>query len=548
VVILDYNGEFILRVPRGEANVHALRTEEGWNYSRTASTNGEAILFTKEPYLAVGHWDYGTPAAKAVLAAIRRELEASWAPTTSFQAKVPYGEKLAPFQNADVEYALRRQNALIADAPGLGKSPTAMAIDNEIGAEYTTIICPASIRLQWAQVVRRWTTRPFPYYTYPILKGEKGVHPAAHFTIVSYDLARTEPIGRALSKIRTDHLIVDEAHYAKENTSQRARAIFGGGEDRKFDPIVANASRTTLLTGTPLPNRPREAYTITRGICFDAIDFMSEDHFKERFNPSVTREVMRRDGTRAMIVDERSGRHGELQARMRANFMARHEKRGPNGVGHQLGIMDLPKINVVHVEESAAVRKALEAEELLGLDPDNWEASINEPSVFGAIATARRLMAEAIAPFAASYVVDIMEGGEDKLFVAAHHISVLDLLQTKLLKYGLRRIDGSTSAAAKESRKQEFIDDPSVRVLLVNTQSGGTGLDGVQLVCSHGVAVEPDWVMGTNQQLIDRLDRGGQTDHVQFDFLLVPGSLGEKILAKAIGKGQTVFKALDRRF
>ena len=549
---LDYNSAnqtFILRVERsGPVDAYAIQRDEGFNFSRPASTQGVAVLFTREPYAAVAFWDYATNDAKRVLEQLHKQIVASAAPETSFRAKVPYDKELAPFQNATAEYLLNREHGADCDEPGLGKSPTAMAIGNEIGAVHTTIICPASIRLQWARVAAAWTTLPWPYYVYPIMKGDRGVHPSANYTIVSYDLARTEQIGRALSQIRTDHLIIDEAHYLKEARTQRSRAIFGGGEDRKFDPIAKNAARVTCLTGTPLPNRPREAYVMARGLCFDAIDWLSEDSFRERFNPSASKQVEKKDGTKVMVVDERSGRHGELQSRLRANFMARHEKRGPRGVGHQLGLMDIPVVNIVHVDETAAVKAALQTESLLNLDPENWDAMVTDPDAMGAIATARRLMGEATAPFALEYIITLLEGGEDKLFVVAYHKNVMDFLHQKLEKYGLRRIDGATGAGAKERLKDEFIADPSIRVFLANMLTGGTGLDGLQAVCSHEVVCEPEWVMGNNQQVIDRLDRGGQANHVQADFIVAPGSLCEKVLAKAIQKGQTTFKALDRRF
>lgn len=550
---LDYNANnpggatFILRVPRGEADAYAIQREEGFNFSRTASTLDVAVLFTREPYAALAYFRYGTREAKAVLEPLWREVEASWAKESQAHIRVPEDQELAPFQKAGVEYAMRREHALIGDAPGLGKTPMAIALANEIGAEHVTVLCPASIRLQWAAKVQEWSTMRRPFYTYPIMKGENGVHPAANWTIVSYDLARTPAIGRALSRIPKNLLILDEAHYLKEATSQRARAVLGGGDNRDFEPIKDTAERVLALTGTPLPNRPREAYTLTRGLCFDAIDWMSEDRFRERFNPSQTKEIIKKDGTKVRVVDERTGRHSELQMRMRANFMVRREKHGEHGVGNQLGQMHIPVLNVVHVDETAAVRKVLQAESLLKIDVDNWEASLNDPDALGAIATLRRMMGEATAPFALDYIKTLLDGGEPKLFVVCYHTSVIEYLQQKLAHYGVRMIHGATTSAKRERAKAEFIADPKVRVFLANLITGGTGLDGLQQVCSHGVLAEPDWVHGNNQQVIDRLDRGGQRDHVQFDFLLVPGSLCEKVLAKAITKGQTVHKALDRR-
>jgi SNF2 family DNA or RNA helicase len=58
------------------------------------------------------------------------------------------------------------------------------------------------------------------------------------------------------------------------------------------------------------------------------------------------------------------------------------------------------------------------------------------------------------------------------------------------------------------------------------------------------VLVEPSWTPGENQQAVDRLDRGGQTGHVQADFLVAPGSILEKILVKALEKASTIFKTI----
>jgi superfamily II DNA or RNA helicase len=61
----------------------------------------------------------------------------------------------------------------------------------------------------------------WPYIVYPILKSSRGVHPTAEWTIVSYDLARTEAIGRALAAGTYDLIILDEAHMLKTVDSLR---------------------------------------------------------------------------------------------------------------------------------------------------------------------------------------------------------------------------------------------------------------------------------------------------------------------------------------
>lgn len=546
---LDYNaakGTFILYVPRGVADPRTLMLEHGLDYSISASTGDRAVLFTREPYCAVAFHEYATPAAQAELLSLHVEIASSWQKESKGHIKVPADEQLAPFQIAGVEYALRRNNTLFGDVPGLGKSPEAMAVCNEVNAKRVLIICPANIRLQWVKVIRRWTTMPWPYIIYPILHGRHGVHPTANFTIVSYDLARTAAIGKALAKGTYDVMIIDELHYAKEVSAARTRAIFGGGAEPKFEALANRCGMILGLTGTPLPNRPREAYTAARGLCWDSIDFMSEDKFRERFNPSMMIEREDKEtGKIKRIVDERSGRHGELQSRLRANFMVRREKHGPDGVGYQLGMLNLPSYSIIHVEETGAVKAAQKAESLLDIDPEDLDGA--DIAALGSIATVRRMMGIAIAPLAAEYVEMCLNGGEEKLVVFAHHIQVLDILEKQLQSWGCVRIDGSLSSHQKQARVDDFVADPKKHIILGNMQSMGTGTDGLQAVSYHAIFAEADWVAGVNQQAVDRLDRGGQQEIVQADFLVAPNSFSERVLAGALRKNQTTNKALDRR-
>jgi len=301
------------------------------------------------------------------------------------------------------------------------------------------------------------------------------------------------------------------------------------------DPLADRAARVLALTGTPLPNRPREAYTLARHLCWEAIDFLSEQKFNERFNP------MRQNTTTTgkLWVDERVGRASELQNRLRGNFMARHAKR------EVMTQLKMPVFDLIQVEETKAVKAALAAERLLDIDPETFAGA--DADVLGHIAAARRMMGVAMAPQVADYLDMLIRGAEDKLVVFAWHIEVLDILCAKLGKYGIVRVDGRDSAVAKDRKVRSFIQDPTKHLLLGNVLSLGTGTDGLQDVANHALLAEADWVHGNNVQCFDRLDRGGQREQVQGDIFVAPGSIAEKVLASALRKAQITHRALDRR-
>lgn len=564
---LDYKpqtGAFVLTVPRADAadarRIDVLMREHGLNFSLAASTPDSAVLFTKEPYAAVAFAGDATDRAKARLASILPAIEASWRNTSEAHIRCPMDKELWPFQRASVEYALSRTHTLVGDQPGLGKTPIAICYANEISARRVLVLCPANIRLQWVHRIRAWSTMRWPYLVYPILHGRHGVHPSAHWTVVSYDLARTEAIGKALAKGTYDLIILDEAHYLKTIDSGRTHAVFGDhtgsyrqavrddsgqitGYRELFKALSSRAGAVMALTGTPLPNRPREAYTLARALCFDSIDWMSEETFKQRFNPSLRMEGTRNDGTKYFYNREEVGRSGELQARMRANFMVRHLITDPE-IKRQIKYSGVPRYDLMQVEQTKLVKEALQAEGLLGIDPDKFDASIE---VNGQWAIVRHMLGVAIAPQVAEYAAMCLDGGEEKLIIGAWHVDVLNILEERLAKFNCLRIDGSTSAKQRELRVKAFVEDPRCRILVGNMLAMGVGVDDLQRVCQHALIAEPDPVPGMNEQFVGRLDRIGQEGTVQADLFVAPGSLLERILGKALHKRQNTDKALDRR-
>ncbi len=530
---------FVLRVPRTNTPlVRELVQSHGWDMSLPRSTVDTALMFTTDAYAAAAFTEIATAEAREQLAPIAREVAKSWATESKANIASPAGTQLWPFQKAGVEFCMQRSHSLIGDSPGLGKTAQAICVANEMKAKRILVICPAAIRLQWIAKIREWTTLPWPYVLHPILKAGHGVHPNAHYTVVSYELASTAAIGAALADRTYDLLILDEAHYLKTIDTRRTRAIFGGGKDRKFEPLASRAGAVVALTGTPLPNRPREAYTLARGLCHEAIDFMSEQGFKDRYNPSMQ---ITHNG-KIVANREESGRSFELQNRLRAHFMVRREKHGERGVMKQLV---LPVYDIVQLEKTGPVKLALEAESMLHLDPETLSGA--DAKILGHVAEVRRLMGVALAPQVADYADMLIDGGEEKLVIFGWHTEVLDILQQKLAKHGVVRIDGSTSARRRQENVAAFQHNPRIKVIIGNMLAMGVGVDGLQHCCSHVLLAEPDWVPGNNVQAIDRLDRGGQKRQVQADIFVAPGSFAERILASALRKMQTIHKSLDAR-
>src|SRR3990167_1457108 len=358
---LDYSskdGLYTLAVEGDNAERSRLCLDYGLDWSLPTG-----LLYTSQPYAAVSFSDFATPAAMEKLSWIANEIAASRAIESQRHFDIPQavrdqGMDIWGFQKCDLEYMLRREHSLDADEPGLGKTQTAIVYANEIQAQRVLVVCPAQLRYQWIRRIRGtamepgWSTMGETYpvqdkTAYAITSSKNGVHLTAAWTVVSYELAKSPGILEALRKGSYDLLILDEAHYLKSIGAKRSRAIMGGGQDAQYAEALAERSRRVVsLTGTPLPNRPREIYPLLRNFCPDAIDYMSQDRFEGRFNPIVLRDVKKKDGTWVKIKDEKSGRHPELQNRLRANYMTRHLKR------EVMTQLKYPVYDLVRVEET----------------------------------------------------------------------------------------------------------------------------------------------------------------------------------------------------
>jgi SWI/SNF-related matrix-associated actin-dependent regulator 1 of chromatin subfamily A len=544
----DSTGAFLLYTNDTKAAVAAGLTLS----NNIRGPKGEKVYFTANqqhqpefnPYAALEFFDQADDVARAKLMPLMKDYQSSWADNSSLDIPVPdgtnprTGEPFAymDYQRAGIEYCLGRDHSIIGDEPGLGKTIQAIGIANATDARKVLFVCPASIRLNIRREIHSWSTLR-RVSSYPIMKGSDGVSPHANYTIVSYDLLRNKGIHAALRSQEWDLGIFDEGHYLKTPEAQRTRAIFGGGLPAKApgeysffeNGLDRNIKRMVAMTGTPLPNRPREAYTLARGLNWESIDYSSQDAFASRFNPP--KEIGQK---------EIKGRLPELNARLRTNLLVRRHK------ADVLPQLPDKRYEMTYIEPNGAIRDVLAREALIDFDP--MDLYNDDFTIEGTpISTLRREMGEAMVPRVVEYInymLDVVE--HPKLIVYTHHRTVAAELMDMLSKYQPVIHQGGISTKAKETAKFDFINNPGVR-LFIGQLDTMEGVDGLQHVCGDVVFAEPAWTPGRNEQCVDRAHRIGQHDNVVAHFLLVEGSFNEKVLNVVLDKAGDIHESLDRR-
>lgn len=146
-------------------------------------------------------------------------------------------------------------SGLLAMEQGTGKSLTALIsvlFNPEI--KRILIICPASIKLNWANEVHNFT-----YEKAFVLKHNKNPYPMedCKFIITNYEYFNSKTFKEKKDIIpygldKVDTLVLDESHRVANGTSNTSRNI-----KKSFRK---NVVRTFLLSGTPIKNRLPELY------------------------------------------------------------------------------------------------------------------------------------------------------------------------------------------------------------------------------------------------------------------------------------------------
>ncbi|GEM_PF-573219 len=433
----------------------------------------------------------------------RESVELSRAHDAEIDVPVPEGLALLPFQRAGVAYALRRKATLIGDEMGLGKTPQSIGVANATGARSILVICPLSVKVNWEREIGRWSTAD------PALSvGHATARewPETDVVICHYDvLSRHEDDLRAR---RWDLIVLDEAHYLKNPKAQRTRAVFG----RKDLPAL-DAECKLVLTGTPVPNRPVELYPVLRWL---------DPNVAGTWHRYVTRYCAGKQTRWGWDVSGASNL-GELQEKLRSTVMVRRRKADvltelppkrrqvvpldPADVSGGLRAIDAERR---HMAAAAAAREGAQIEVELAKasdDPAVYRAAVAklreaQAAEFSAMSRLRHDTAVVKAPAVAEHVASLLESGEPKVAVWAHHHDVVAILRERLAEYGAVVVTGETPQSERQAAVDAFQAPDGPRVFIGSITAAGTGI--TLTAAQTAVFAELDWVPGNVSQAEDR--------------------------------------------
>jgi len=423
---------------------------------------------------------------------------------------VPAGLSYLPYQKAGIAYAIKRSSTLIGDEMGLGKTIQAIGVINATAPKTVLVVCPASLKINWKNEMTKWLVADRDIQ---IVNGGGEQIPAnPDVIIINYDVLSKHK--DAINARTWDLVIMDEAHYIKNNTAARTKVAVG-----------IKANRKVVLTGTPITNRPIELQPIAGYL--DPATFGNYFKFGVRYAGAHQINI----GRKTVWDFNGSSNLDELQRVLRQSFMIRRKK---DEVLKELPEKVRQIIVLPNSDYSDQIKKEFETL------ADAVDETSSEDIEFEQMSGVRHETALAKVNDVVTHVAAI----DHQVVVMAHHKDVVDGIKAGLEAAGksVVTLTGDCNQAHRQNSVETF-QAGNADVFIGTIGAAGVGITLTS--ASHVVFAELDWVPGNMSQAEDRCHRIGQDSSVLVQHLVVDGSIDARLAQVLVGKQRVLDKALD---
>lgn len=398
-------------------------------------------------------------------------------------------EELYPYQKIGVEFFLNSGGrAILADAPGLGKSFQSLAYIAHEKKKRTLVICPASVKFTWESECYKWTKlKPL------VINSQKGGWPDSatlsnyQVVVINYDIIKK--YFNDLSVIRWDCLVCDEFHYLKNSASNRSKYV---------KELSRNIPSVLLLSGTPMLNRPVELFNglnivdpqnwndwflFTKNYCgghrgrfgwdasgatnIDELQKRIDHYFIRRTKEQVLKELPpRRFIECPVVLDKEAGEQYKMAEDSFIDYLREVKKK--------------------NIPENAS---AIQANKLVKLN------ELRQISSRGKI-------------YAAEEIIQNLIDNDEKVVVFSSYNAPLEELHKRFQGVSMM-LTGKTKNEDRKELINRFQNDKTAKVFLGGIKSAGVGI--TLTAAPNVVFLDYSWTPSDHVQAADRIYRIGQT-------------------------------------
>lgn len=446
-----------------------------------------------------------------------------------------------PHQIEGAKWLAERKFGILADAPRVGKTGTAIMAADSIGAPTILVVTTASGRGVWRKGFDDWSIWGRPLQ---ILTGKDKLKPETQVAVVGWPSVADPGLRLQLLARDWGVLILDEGHYAKSFQAHRTQAVFGVRDplDGLADSsaLASKAARVWFLSGTPMPNSPFDLFPVMAACAPLHLtdgkkgwpDVRGENAFKKRYCKIKPKKLG--NGPYARWIDVIIGGQNLDELRQRTEGLIL--RRTQADVGIRAPIYDTLPLVITDAQrrriEAAAgdqreIMRAIEAEDTKALDMH--------------LGPLRRLTGVIKAEAIVRAVKEEFESGLDRIVLAYWHKEVAEILRAGLHQFGVVGIDGSTPAAQRDLNVMAF-QGGGARVFLGQILAAGEAID--LSASSELIFVEMSFVPKDGAQMSKRITNHSQARQARVRVATLQGSVDDAIGASLVRKWTAINEVL----
>ncbi len=462
---------------------------------------------------------------------------------------IPMGSELMLHQRQLVAAAAAgHRTFLLADEPGLGKTAQALLAAEAAGAFPLLVVVPNVVKTNWAREAARWT----PNRSATVIHGDgNAINGFADIVIVNYEVLDRH-VGW-LGEFGFRGMVVDEAHFIKNKTSQRSQNVLHLSERlraRTAQPLLM------ALTGTPLINDIDDFRAIWQflgwiddkkplGRLMESLEQTGLSPADFGFYSAARQSVIDRGIVRRRKIDVAA----DIPARRIADLPV--ELEGAAGRSVRAAERDLAQRMVTQYETALASRSVTTSVPGSdGIDHDlvrrvaRSELKDSAAKTGENVFSMMRRIGQAKADLAADYAAQLARSAGKVVFFAKH-VDVMDAAEALLTRQGVgfSSIRGDQTPSVRQRNIDAFVNDPEVAVAVCSLTAAGVGLN--LQVASNIVLAELSWTDAEQTQAIDRSHRIGQTEPVTAWRVIAAQTIDARIAALIDSKAGLAARALD---
>jgi SNF2 family DNA or RNA helicase len=417
-----------------------------------------------------------------------------------------------------VSYGTLHHYSILADEPGLGKSPQALFVSEK--ASKVIIVCPAYLRENWACEIEKFLGRTDVQVFRKSSEFNK-VRDDVKYYICSYHM-----FDLAESFIKDcDMVIADEAHALKNLSAKLTE---------HFHRLIWNykPDRLMLLTGTPIKNRVPEFYSLLALMSYSKHDtnglritdkYPTYEDFCDKFSNPIQRPIRTRYGVKYVTKYEGLRNKEELKTYLEGKYL----RRKTDNV-----LKDLPTVIHKEVIISPVAQTKLQKA---------WEdyTSSGSGSIPPSISSMKADNAIFKAEFTADYAIGLFEEISEPIVIFSDHVQPLRIIFEKIeLKgYRVEIIDGSVPTTLRDVLVKRF-QNGEIDFLLCSIGAASTGFTMTK--ANHMIINDLSWVPADNAQARKRIHRIGQTRPCTYHYIF--GSKVDRMIGNQLVKKEVVLQ------